>query len=124
MLGMDGGEYCIFQELDHKIKTPGKAVTAKIEEERDMRHNFKYYNINKSFYVEYKARKDSKRKPGFWPGLFRLMVKTSTKIKFWNKVTIGNRNFNFRRTEFGMPMGVHIYELAGKRSENSGEIWG
>ena len=62
--------------------------------------------------------------PGFWPGLFRLMVKTSTKIKFWDNVTIGNRNFNFRCTEFGMPMGVHIYELAGKRSESSGEIWG
>ena len=37
MLEMDGGEYCMFQELDHKIKTSGKAVTAKIEEERDMR---------------------------------------------------------------------------------------
>lgn len=52
MLGMDGGEYCIFQDLDHKIKTPGKAVTAKNEEERDMRHNFKYCSINKSFYVK------------------------------------------------------------------------
>lgn len=63
---MDGGEYCIFQELDHKIKTPGKAVTAKMRKrEREMRHNFKYCNINKSLYVEYKARKDSKRKTWF-----------------------------------------------------------
>ena len=65
MLEMDGGEYCMFQELDHKIKTSGKAVTAKIEEERDMIHNFKYCNINRSLYVEYKERKDSKRNTWF-----------------------------------------------------------
>ena len=30
------------------------------------------------------------------------MVKTSTKIKFWDNVTIGNTNFNFRCTETGI----------------------
>ena len=47
------------------MKTSSKAVRVKTEEERDVRYNFKYRDINRGLYVEYKERKDSKRNTWF-----------------------------------------------------------
>lgn len=45
----------------------------------------------------------------FWPGLFRLIVKGSITIEIQEQCDNWKHNeFNFRCTEFGRPLGVHI----------------
>lgn len=71
------------------MRNSSKAVRVKTEDERDVRYNFKYRDINRG--LNTRRGRTLRGTPGFCPGLFSFMVKASTKVKFWKNVTIGNR---------------------------------